>query len=207
MTRSRSMSRNKLVESSTYIFWERGFHATSINDLVQATDVGRGGIYSDFGGKEQLFHACLSFYRERFADPAIALLRAEPDGFAAIESYFSYFIALHERRGLPGPGCFIANAMTEVAQHDQATFKFVEQHSEDLRAAFSAALVKAILAGDGELDDEHREKVAQFLVTSSQGLWSHARNVEHISILKDYVSVLTDLLRSGLSLVSKRAEI
>lgn len=199
MTRSRSMSRNKLVESATYLFWERGYHASSISDLVQATQVGRGGIYSDFGGKEQLFHACLAFYRERFADPAIALLDAEPDGLAAIEAYFAHFIALHARHGLPGPGCFIANAMTEAAPQDAEVFAFVARHSADLHAAFSRALARVNAPNSAALDDGSREKLAQFLVTASQGLWSYARNVQDITVLKDYALVLMDLLRSRLA--------
>ena len=73
MPRPRSKSRDDLISSAMGVFWENGFNATSIEDLVASSGVGRGGIYSDFGGKEELFLACLEAYRARFADPAIQI--------------------------------------------------------------------------------------------------------------------------------------
>ena len=58
-------------------FWQRGYFATSMENLVSATGVNRSGIYTDFGGKDALFLASLKAYRERFAAPAIAILRGD----------------------------------------------------------------------------------------------------------------------------------
>lgn len=83
MPRPRTQSREQLVDSAMAVFWKSGYFATSMEDLVAATGVSRGGIYTDFGGKDALFLASLKAYRERFAAPAIAILRGDgtvPDG-------------------------------------------------------------------------------------------------------------------------------
>lgn len=67
------------------VFWERGYNATSMEHLVAASGVGRGGNHSDFGGKDALLLACLETYRQRFADPAIELLTANSSGLDTIE--------------------------------------------------------------------------------------------------------------------------
>lgn len=52
---AREARRAQLLESSLQVFAERGFHATSVSDLVEAAGVARGTFYLYFEGKEALF--------------------------------------------------------------------------------------------------------------------------------------------------------
>jgi TetR/AcrR family transcriptional repressor of nem operon len=70
MPRPRSKSRDELISSAMGVFWENGFNATSIEDLVVATGVGRGGIYSDFGGRKICFWLV--------SKPIVSALRIRP---------------------------------------------------------------------------------------------------------------------------------
>lgn len=196
MVRPRSKSREELVASAMWAFWKNGFAATSIGDLVDATGVSRGGIYTDFGGKDELFRRCLSTYREGYADPALALLTSGEDGLSSIEAYFDHFIRLHKKHGMPGPGCFLANTMTECAPHDDAVRAFVNQHAEDLREAFRAALTRQETHSGVTLTGAELDELASFLVTASQGLWSYGRSIHDVSELERFKSALLALLRA-----------
>lgn len=44
------------------IFWEKGFAATSMDDLVKATGLARASIYHTYGDKKKLFRLCLENY-------------------------------------------------------------------------------------------------------------------------------------------------
>lgn len=199
MARPRLKSREELVARAMPVFWEHGFAATSIDALVSATGVGRGGIYADFGGKQDLFLACLDAYRVRFTDPAIALLTSNEDGFAAIEAFFDFFIRLHAKHGMPGPGCFLANTMTEVAPHSDAVLAVVSGHAADLRGGFLQAVTRAAGAGGAVLSDSELDEIAAFLATSSQGLWSYGRSVLDIVELMRFKTALLKMLWSRLS--------
>lgn len=205
MPRARSKSRDDLLSSAMGVFWKKGFHATSVEDLVNATGVGRGGIYSDFGGKEDLFLACLGAYRARFADPTIQILKSDADGLSAIDAYFDFFIDLHEKAGMPGPGCFIANTMTELVPHHEDALRIVSEHSSQLRTAFASALEKASSDGQNQIDENEVSDIAEFLLTSSQGLWSYGRSVSDIEILKRFKATLLDLIcfRLGLLVINR----
>lgn len=200
MPRPRSKSRDELISSAMGVFWENGFTATSVEDLVNATGVGRGGIYSDFGGKEDLFLACLEAYRERFADPAIHILTSGSEGLKSIEAYFDYFIGLHEKRGMPGPGCFIASTMTELAPRNSKALRIVNAHSSKLKSAFARSLKQAVATSRNPIDKTEISEIAEFLVTSSQGLWSYGKSISDILILKQFKSTLLELLRFRLGL-------
>jgi TetR/AcrR family transcriptional repressor of nem operon len=49
------------------LFWTRGFEATSIQDVVDATGVGRGSLYATFRDKNRLFLTVVDHYLETVA--------------------------------------------------------------------------------------------------------------------------------------------
>lgn len=199
MPRPRSVSRDELVVSAMRVFWKNGFASTSIEDLVTATGVGRGGIYGDFRSKEGLLLGCLGAYRDKYVDPALAILHSEDDGLTAIDAYFSHFIDLHKRHGMPGPGCFFANAMTELAPHDEAVRTIVARHMTDLREAFRRAVEKSAKSVGAKLTDAECDELAGFLATASQGLWSYGRSIADIGELVRFKDVLLKLLETRLN--------
>jgi AcrR family transcriptional regulator len=59
--------RQEIVDAAAHAFASRGYHATSIDDLVQATGLQRGGLYHYIGSKEEL----LFQIHERFIEPLL----------------------------------------------------------------------------------------------------------------------------------------
>lgn len=202
MARPRSEAREELVLSAMRAFWKRGFASTTIEDLVKATGVSRGGIYGDFRNKEGLLLGCLGAYRDNYVDPALAILDSEEDGLSAIDAYFTHFIDLHKQHGVPGPGCFFANAMTELAPHDEAVGAIVAQHMTDLRKAFRGAVEKSANSVGAELTSLESDELAGFLATASQGLWSYGRSITDVRELERFKEVLLQLLRTRLGISS-----
>ena len=72
MGRPRAFSEFDVVASASAVFARRGFAATSVDDLVRATGVGRASLYGAFGSKDGLFQRCLS--------GALAALAPGPSG-------------------------------------------------------------------------------------------------------------------------------
>lgn len=72
-TRQRSRERyerrlTEVVDTAAHVFAARGYHATSIADLVEATGLKRGGLYHYIDGKLDLLVAI----HQRFIDPLLA---------------------------------------------------------------------------------------------------------------------------------------
>lgn len=59
MGRPRGFDEATVVASAAGLFLERGYEASSIDDLVAATGVHRGSLYKAFGSKRGLFLAAL----------------------------------------------------------------------------------------------------------------------------------------------------
>jgi TetR/AcrR family transcriptional repressor of nem operon len=69
-------TRERLIESARYLFWERGFAGTSMADLLAHADVNSGSFYHFFESKEALLRAVLDLYlhalRPVIVNPAFA---------------------------------------------------------------------------------------------------------------------------------------
>lgn len=173
-------------------FWRHGYHATSVDDLVKATGASRHALYSSSGGKRDLYRQGFAIYRETVVTPAFAPVEQAGAGLAAIRRYFEAQIALAEREGLPGPGCLVANAMTETAPHDPEIAIEVAAHNRRLKAGFAQVLAHESTA----LSFEDVDALADFLLITAQGLWSMSRTVASGQPLRSHVNTVMALLEA-----------
>lgn len=192
MARPRSTSRDQMLEGAMHAFWSNGFEATSMADLVTATGSTRQSIYGDFESKLGLYRACFALYRDQIVAPALTPLESDQTGTEAIARYFETQIALAESTGLPGPGCLVGNAMTEMAPTDPEIRRLVEEHDARLETAFSKALPKSLSAA-------RRRELAQFIVVAAQGLWAVSRVTNSADALRSRASTIVSLLERELS--------
>lgn len=69
-------TRDRLIESARYLFWERGYAGTSMADLLAHAEVNSGSFYHFFESKEALLRAVLEGYihglRPIIVNPAFA---------------------------------------------------------------------------------------------------------------------------------------
>jgi AcrR family transcriptional regulator len=60
--RPRAFDRTAALDRATRLFWEKGYEATSISDLVKAMGIGSPSLYAAFGSKEALYAEALDHY-------------------------------------------------------------------------------------------------------------------------------------------------
>jgi AcrR family transcriptional regulator len=96
---SRQRTRQLLLDAAERLFVERGFHATSIEDIVEAAGFTRGALYSNFADKDDLFLTLL----ERRTEAQVAAygatdLAPSSSRVAALQAWFDALT--EEDRGL-----------------------------------------------------------------------------------------------------------
>jgi TetR/AcrR family transcriptional regulator, transcriptional repressor for nem operon len=155
-------------------FWQHGFGATLMDVLVRTTAVSRQGIYGESGGKAGLFLACLDAYSDAVVTPAFAQVEQPGADLSSIARFFEHQIRQGDVAGWPGPGCLLANTMTEVAPHDPAVAAVVARHNERLAAGFHNALGQDAAPS---LEPRVVRDAAATLVVFANGLWSMSRTV------------------------------
>ena len=110
MSRPRQYNRDEVLSKSTELFWEKGFEATSMNQVANRTGVNKYSIYNEFGNKEKLFLACIDYFllNHCFVEE---ILSKEPLGLKNIEAFFEYKVRSFYSE--VGRGCLIFNSLDE----------------------------------------------------------------------------------------------
>jgi AcrR family transcriptional regulator len=101
-----SPTRDRLIGSARYLFWERGFAGTSMADLLAHSGVNSGSFYHFFESKEELLREVLKEYlvalRPIIVDPAFTCT-ADPVGriFAILAGYRERILQTECKYGCP----------------------------------------------------------------------------------------------------------
>jgi TetR/AcrR family transcriptional repressor of nem operon len=168
MARTREFDTAKAVDAAMTAFRNRGYEGTSVEDLVEATGVGRGSLYAAFGSKDSLYLAAVDLYRERYAVPLVASLQG---GTVVRELIREVFVGVVDE--ILGAGqrlaCLVVSASMERARHDPAVARQLQDTIGSIEQAFFEVIVRA--QSDGQLPDRRSAlDLARFLVMSLQGL-------------------------------------
>lgn len=167
MARPKEFDHREVLARATAVFWARGYDATSIEDLVEATGINRGSIYATFGDKEKFFHTVLEHYTETVADSMLAEL-SDPDPRRAIERMFELIIRRTSNPKLPR-GCLITNTSLACRNRADQISRSIEKCFGKVEDAIHAVMRRAQTQG---LVTSTREAkaLARFFFCVVQGL-------------------------------------
>lgn len=142
MPRVKSFDQRDVLKKITDLFWEKGFHDTSIDDIVSISNVSRSGIYGTFGDKKSLFIKCIDYYKEFISDPVVDVLNKDDSD---LESIIEYFDQIHDRvlDGEVKFGCFFHNSSVELGPHDMDVANKIANCIEYQRKSFRNSLANA----------------------------------------------------------------
>lgn len=175
-------------------FWTHGYEATSVDHLVKATGVGRGALYSDFGGKRDLFLACLDCYKSEAVSPAFSQVEADGAGLAEIKRFVEAQIDGMFSLGFPLRGCLVGNATTELSAHDPDIAREVLAHYDRLTAGFARALVNEAGKNGRTIDIAPFESLARTLTIGFQGLCAYARGAQDEDAVRGAAKALLEVV-------------
>ncbi len=145
MGRHQEFDAQEVLEGAMWVFWEKGYRATSMVDLEQATGLQPGSIYNAFGSKKGLFLAVLDHYREQVVGERVNVLLHGGEPLAAIEAFFRTAYEDLEPEELAG--CLLTNSAIEVASGDAEIQACVSEAITSIETAFKTRLEEAQALG------------------------------------------------------------
>lgn len=192
MARPREFNADTALERAMEMFWSKGYEATSLDDLCEATGLSRSSLYATFGSKRNLLLRSVDRYVEQ-RTPSIAAILAQPlpirEVFAALARQFiEQIVAGPGRRG-----CLLGNCAAELPRGDRAALARVRQGLESTEATFRGALARAQarreLASDADVG-----ALARFLMAAFQGLRLVGKVNPNRAVLEDIAATMLQCL-------------
>lgn len=166
MARPSEYDLDRVLNRVMEIFWKKGYEATSVGDLVDASQLNTRSMYNLFGDKKGVFHAALDNYRERFLDARIGVLRKQP-GLDGVRAFFQ-LVAESDLTN----GCLFCNTLTESHVVDTGSTRRANEYFEEVEYLFYRNLAYAKKRGEFAGD---ARRASQVLVCLLQGMGIYSK--------------------------------
>lgn len=172
MANTAKHNRDEVIQKATWLFWEKGFHATSMRDLQDRVDLRPGSIYAAFGSKEGLFKEALKFY----AAQNYRLLKnfqAEASPLNALKQFVTC-IVLSEDEETPNEMCMLVKSISELTEENLELLEQAKALLQSMESIFTDMLIQA--QEQGEMDkSKDPQRLARLLQMQLIGLRAYQR--------------------------------
>ncbi len=168
MARTKHFDRDTALEAAMTLFWKRGYHATSVQMLVDATGLSRSSLYASFGDKQVLFLAAIELYLESVNRARIAQMMASESPRDGIEQFFNDMIDFSTGKG-KRLGCLLTNSAIEFGRGDGE----VQARIFGVFSSVESAFAKTVARGQARKEiatAQSPQAMARFLMTLVQGV-------------------------------------
>lgn len=151
MPRVKQFDQQEVLEKAMNLFWIKGYHATSIQDLVDHLNINRASLYDTYGGKKELFEKALDHYMSIHQRQNEILLKnggtAKDTIRQLLELAVKETLSDKDRKG-----CFVVNTTTELAACDAAVNERVLVNQRQFVDLFQSLIIRG--QAQGEISSE-----------------------------------------------------
>jgi AcrR family transcriptional regulator len=184
----RQFDEQEVIASALGVFWRKGLHDATMQDLAAATGVQRGSLYNAYGDKEAIFLRAFDQYAEEFLEAAGNAL-AIGDPTARLQKFFE-MVVINMTSGSPPRGCLTTRTALDGAVSSTA----VRQRVQGLLGRLEQLVSQAIRAAPGRRLAADADKLARVVVTFTRGLAVMERAGYGRKQLKEAASTFVDVL-------------
>ena len=148
MARPKEFDRQVALEHALNVFWEKGYEATSVGDLVDATGVQRQSLYDTFGDKHGLYRAALDLYETQIGGLLTQSLECGSTGGSPLSRLRRLFRMIASEASPGNRGCMIVNSAVERGLADETVIDSARKNVGGLERAFATVILEAQEAGE-----------------------------------------------------------
>jgi TetR/AcrR family transcriptional repressor of nem operon len=178
-----AQTRADIIKKASGLIKSKGYNNTSINDILEAADIGKGQFYYYFSSKKELGLAVTEHFSDSFNKNLIeGILSSGKDPKERFSEMLEWIIRLHSKREAKC-GYFFGNLALEMSEHD-------EEFRQKINAVFIRLQEKLIpvfseMVGDcASAYTEQIENLARSIVALIEGGIMMMKSSQDIKDLK-----------------------
>ena len=163
-----SSTREQILDAAGRLIHLRGFHNTSVDDILRESGVGKGNLYYYFKSKDELGYAALDRTLERIQEEILERLSAPGmDPWTQLDSFLEYAVERGRREGCVG-GCPLGNLALEMSDVHEGFRTRLSDAFSHVRAKIEEALDRARREGTLRIGTDI-PRLANFVLAGFEG--------------------------------------
>jgi TetR/AcrR family transcriptional repressor of nem operon len=169
VARPRKFDERRVLELARDRFWATGYTGTRMDEIAEASGLGKGSLYGAFGSKSALFHRVFDERCTAIVERAEQNLTGPDQEALTRLSGYVRLVAADTAADIERRGCLLAKGTAELAQHDPT----VAARSAEAMNALLALLTTEISAAQrhGDIDDRaDPQRLAALLLAVLRGM-------------------------------------
>ena len=161
-------TRKKIIDESLRLFCVRGYHNTSINDILEATGLTKGGFYGHFRSKEALWYAVYDEAMRIWRDVVFEGIAATSDPLERIQLLIENDIKHKLGNQVFEGGCFFHSMLVELSGQSAALSSHLMRGFDQLAGLLCAWLKQADQQGRLK-DNLNFDAIARYIIVALNG--------------------------------------
>ena len=190
MTTATHGTRDQILDAASRLISVRGYHCTSLDDVLRESGVGKGNFYHYFKSKEELGYAILDRFVTGFVERMLEPSFGDPDlsPLAQVGRFLDRVLEGQRQRNCIG-GCPMGNLASELSDIHEGFRSRLAGVFLAWQERVSQALEKA--RAQKELgEDAEPDRIAQFLVAALEGAILLTKVTKDIRVMEQFVTEL-----------------
>ena len=188
MPRPREFDLPAAIGRGTHLLWQKGYEATSLDELLAAMGIGKSSFYAVFRTKQDFLFKAIDHYSDTFLDELFGDTAQGP-ACAVIARTFDSVI---DRAGKEG--CFLQNCAIELAHRDTEARAAVRRGIRRLEKAYFQVVARGQESGEIR-KDANPVVLSRYLAASLNGLQTMARVESDRKALRQVARIALNTLK------------
>lgn len=182
------------LQKAMEVFWERGYEAASLAELLKNMGISRKSMYDTFGNKQSLFLKALEHYAQTELRSIREQLLAPGSTMNNIEQLLYSWQRVHGQ--LNSKGCLLGTSTADFNTNDVEIAPVLRSYFSRLENIYYEAIAKAQAAGELNPKAQARD-LARLLLCTTQGMALIGRVLDSETILQSVVSTTIEALKQA----------
>jgi TetR/AcrR family transcriptional repressor of nem operon len=184
------LTRKRIVEAAAPIFNQHGYEGSSLNALMEATGLKKGGIYRHFASKEELAAEAFDYTWEAAWKARLSHVDDKANGINKLKQLIANFV---ERRSPVPGGCPVLNTAVDADDGNPILRSRVGKALRSWTGRLQAYVEEAQQERDARPDVDPKD-VATLIVASLEGALMMSRIQRNDEALRRVQSHLNEFL-------------